>query len=300
MLLAQTAAAWWFGRGQFARSLRFDADAARSAARVKDRRSILDVLARVIPSLTRDPVAALLEKEIRVLSRAPRFRLLFFMGFSFGLLIWLPLAFRSDGALRDNYLTVVSAYAIMLLGDVCFWNSFGMDRSAAQAYFVMPVSVKQVLLAKNIAGAFFVLLEIVAVTLACVTVRFPVTSRHLGEALAVSCVVVPMLLAAGNLLSTRNARPIDPSNSWGGRSGGRSQAMLLLVYPAISAPVFLAYGARYAFEDSDLAFYGVLALDLVIGAIVYAVALESAAEAAVRGRERLLAGLSASQGPLGG
>jgi hypothetical protein len=76
--------------------------------------------------------------------------------------------------------------------------------------------------------------------------------------------------------------------------------MLLLLYPVISAPVFLAYGARYAFDDSDLAFYGILALDMAIGVIVYMVALDSAAEAAVRSRERLLEGLSASQGPLGG
>ena len=44
------------------------------------------------------------------------------MGFSFGLLIWLPLAFRggqeSDGFFAQNYLTIVSAYALMLLGEV--------------------------------------------------------------------------------------------------------------------------------------------------------------------------------------
>jgi len=32
----------------------------------------------------------------------------------------------------DNYLTFVSVYALLLLSDALFWNSFGFDRSAAQ------------------------------------------------------------------------------------------------------------------------------------------------------------------------
>ena len=38
-----------------------------------------------------DPVAAIVEKELRSLVRTPRFRLVFIMGFSFGILVWLPL-----------------------------------------------------------------------------------------------------------------------------------------------------------------------------------------------------------------
>ena len=45
-----------------------------------------------------DRFGVLVEKDIRFLSRAPRFRLVFLMGFTFGLLIWLPLAFGRDAA----------------------------------------------------------------------------------------------------------------------------------------------------------------------------------------------------------
>ena len=41
--------------------------------------------------------------------------------------------------LGNNYLTVVSVYSLLLLSEVCFWNSFGFDRSAAQIYFLAPV-----------------------------------------------------------------------------------------------------------------------------------------------------------------
>ena len=171
-----------------------------------------------------------MEKEVRILSRSARFRLLFLMGFSFGLLIWLPMAVREDteSFMRTNYLTVVSAYALMLLGDVCFWNSFGMDRSAVQAYFVMPVSIGTVLKAKNIAALFFILLELAMVSLFCALLRMPVTLSSVGEALAVTLVFATFLLSFGNMLSTRYPRAVDPSQSWRSGSVGRSQAFLLV------------------------------------------------------------------------
>ena len=61
------------------------------------------------------------------------------MGFSFGLLIWTPIAFgrlsTERSFMSDNYLTMVSIYALLLLSDALFWNCFGFDRSAAQDLF---------------------------------------------------------------------------------------------------------------------------------------------------------------------
>ena len=301
-LLVWTAAGWWFGRRQFERTLRFDAAEASAAHRPSaERVTLTDRLLRLPTKFLRDPLAALLEKELRFLSRAPRFRLLFLMGFSFGLLIWIPLAFRADGdsVIRTNYLTIVSAYALMLLGEVCFWNSFGLDRSAVQTYFVMPVRFATVMVAKNIAAACFIILELAMVAFFCLLLRLPVSPAQVTEAFVSTAVLAVFMLAAGNLLSVRHPRSVDPTQSWRSGSMGRVQAYLLFVYPLASAPVLLAYGARYAF-DSDLAFYGVLALDLLIGAIVYFVALESAVAAAESGRERMLEALSTGEGPVGG
>ena len=56
-----------------------------------------------LPSLLfRDPLAALIEKEIRFLVRSPRFRLVFLMGFTFGLVIWLPMALGRSGRRVDS------------------------------------------------------------------------------------------------------------------------------------------------------------------------------------------------------
>lgn len=298
-LCAAIALAAWFARTQFERSLRFDS-AAASSTTAAERASRLEWLYRIPERLMRDPLGVLVSKEIRFLSRAPRFRLLFLMGCSFGLLIWLPLLMRTGapGGVRSNYLTIVTAYALMLLGEALFWNQFGMDRSAAQTYFVAPVRFTTVLFAKNVAAVLFITMEVAFVMAACALLRFPVTGREAGEAAGVTAVLTVMLLGVGNLMSVRYAKPVDPSKSWR-NSAGRSQAWLLILYPVLSLPILLAYGARYAF-DTDLGFWAVIALDLLMAGAFYWVALESAAATAIERREELVQLLSNAQTPVAG
>jgi ABC-2 type transport system permease protein len=296
------AAAYWFGRRQFERGLSFDAaegnatPAPRTGARGWGE-AFFRLPARLFP----DPMAAIVEKELRVLSRAPRFRLVFTMGFSFGLIVWLPLAFRraeaGAGAFSSNYLTFVSLYALLLLGEVCFWNVFGFDRSAAQSYFAMPVRLQTVIAAKNVTAVFFVLLEITAIDVVCAALRMPFSWPKMAEAYSVTLVVTLYLVAVGNLTSMYNPRPVDPAKSLRSASAGRIQAFLVLVYPLASLPVMLAYLARYAFQK-EAAFYGVLAFAAVLGAIVYWVSMESAVETAMARKEQILTMLSQGEGPI--
>lgn len=304
-----TILAYLFGRWQFERSLRFDADAARAsesnalAAGETDAGGLFERLYRLPSVLLPDPLGALVEKELRFLSRAPRFRLLFLMGFSFGLLVWLPVAFghsqRGTSAFAENYLTFVSVYALLLLGEVCFWNIFGFDRSAAQVYFLVPVRLSTVMIGKNIAALFFILVEVTAITLVCGLLRMPITPLKLIEAYSVTLVVTLYLLGIGNLTSTYNPRPVNPANSFRTSSAGRVQALLMLIYPLAAIPVGLAFLARYAL-DSEIAFFAVLTLAALLGGVVYSIAMESAVGAAERKKEQLLAALSQGEGPIAG
>lgn len=302
-LILWTAAAYAFGQWQFRRSLRFDAEEARASETGQlTRRSWLERLYRIPSRIFPDPLGALVEKEIRFLSRSSRFRLVFLMGFSFGLIVWLPFAFERgnrDGAMAQNYLTIVSVYALMLLGDVCFWNSLGFDRKAVQVYYVMPVPISSVLLAKNISATFFVFLEITMVAIVCALLRLPLTASMIAESFSVAFVLTVFLLAIGNLMSVRSPRPIDPAQSWRRSSAGRVQAFLLVVYPAAAAPVMLAYAARYAF-DSQIAFYATLLFDLAIGGIFYWIAMESSVNASHRLKEEIVTLLSQGEGPVTG
>jgi ABC-2 type transport system permease protein len=297
-MAAWTAASYLFGRNQFERGFRFDAEEARATA-AGEAPPFADRLYRLPGLLLPDPMGAIVEKELRFLSRAPRFRLVFFMGFSFGLLIWLPLALRgsAEGFFASNYLTFVTVYALMLLGEVSFWNTFGFDRSATQIYFLVPVSFERVLLAKNIAAGIFVFLEISAAALVCALLRMPLAASRVAECFAVALVLTLFLLAIGNLGSTYYPRPVDPTHSWRSASGGKFQALLMILYPVLALPIVLAYMARFAF-DSTWAFYGVLAVGGALGLLFYWVAMESAASAAHDRKEQIIATLSRGDGPL--
>lgn len=305
-LIFWTAAGAWFGYAQFRRGLRWDADEQRAkerpAAESPRRASLREALYRLPSRLFPDPLGALVEKEIRFLTRTPRFRLVFFMGFSFGIIIWFPLIFgksRGPGVLADNFLVLVSIYAAMLLGEVLFWNNLGFDRHAAQNYYILPVRLSTVLIGKNLTAIFFLFLEVGLVTAVCGLLRLPVTGPKILEAFAVTLLLGLYLMAAGNLASTHSPRPMDPAQAWRQSSGAKVQWLLLLVYPAVSIPIMLAYAARYAFE-TQAAFYLVLLAGFTVAALTYYVALESSAEAADQRRERILAALSRNEGPMGG
>ncbi len=302
VLMGWTFVCYAFGRWQFERGLRFDVRAAdvRSAT-PGPAASITDRLFRLPSYLLPDPVGALLEKELRSLARSPRFRVVFVMGFTFGLLIWLPIMLRgrAEGAtfLTDNYLSFVSLYALLLLGEVSFWNSFGFDRSAARIYFTLGTPITHVLVGKNIAAVLFVFCEVTAVAAVCSLLRIPITLPMLFEAYAVTLVLALYMLGAGNLGSTHYPRGVDPRQAWRSTSAGRFQAMLLLVYPLIATPVALAFLARWALR-SDLAFWGVLALAAAVGAVFYRVALNSAVATVGRRQEEFLGALAGATGPV--
>jgi ABC-2 type transport system permease protein len=308
-MAAWVAVAWWFGRNQFERGLRFDADASEASARAS---VVTDThwserLYRLPAALLPDPIAALVEKELRSLARSPRFRLVFFMGFSFGLLIWLPMASQDRSLIHgemsgtsfgsENFLTLVSGYALLLLGEVCFLNSFGFDRGAAQAYWVFPITFKQGLISKNIAAMCFILLEVTVITLACYLVGMHVGLLKILQAFLVCLTMALFLMAIGNLTSVRNPRPVNPNRSMRSTPAGKTQAMLLVIYPVAGFPIALAYLAEYAFE-TPWAFYGVMLFNLLIATIVYLVAMDSAVETADARREGIVTALSQGEGPV--
>jgi ABC-2 type transport system permease protein len=302
VLLAWTAAAYAFGRTQFERGLRFDAKEASSRGSSSLRRvSRLEWWYQLPNAVFRDPLAALIEKELRFLSRAPRFRLVFLMGFSFGLLIWAPIAFGRLSAersfLTDNYLTMVSIYALLLLSDALFWNCFGFDRGAAQVYFLVPVKMSTVLAGKNLAASFLVLMEITAIALVCALLRLPLSGRRILEAFSVTCVITLFILAVGNMSSLYNPRAVNPVKAMKTAASSRSQALMMLAFPITLAPVALAFLARYAF-DTEWAFFGVLLFGGVVGVLVYVYSMQSALRAAASRREQIIGALSSGEGPI--
>jgi len=248
-----------------------------------------------------DPLGALVEKEVRFLTRSPRFRLVFLMGFTFGLLIWLPIVLggqnNSQSFLSSNYLTVVSVYSLLLLSEACFWNFFGFDRSAAQFYFLAPVAFSRVLIGKNLSALFFIVLEIGLIALICGLLGMPLHPVTLVESFGVAGVISIFMLAVGNQLSIRHARSMNPAASFRSGASGRMQAILFVIWPIAFVPVGLAYLARYAFA-SEAAFFAVLVVDAALGAVIYKLSLDSAVIAAGQLKEQMVTALSRGEGPI--
>lgn len=300
ILVGWTGAAWIFGHWQFKRALRSETGGEARDAAAPARLRAGRLLERWVSSLLPDPLAALTLKELLTLGRTPRFRLVFLMGFTFGVLIFLPMMLRQQGlgtpAWAEYRLTMVAVYALLLLGDAVFWNIFGFDRSAAQIYFTAPQEFGWVLVGKNLAAMVFVLLEVSGVALVWRLIGMPVRSQEVVETYAVTVVLCLYLMGTGNLVSLYYPRAASPDRSMGATSSFSVRILLLLAYPVLASPVLLAYAARYAFQ-SRLAFYLTLGFAATLGVFYYGFALGSASVRALRRRELFLDTLRQGGGP---
>jgi ABC-2 type transport system permease protein len=304
-LAAWTLAAAWFGRTQFDRSLRYDASAAlASTDQSGTRASFADSWYRMPSRILPDPIGAIVEKELRTLARAPAFRNLFFMGFTFGLLIWLPMVIGKPGAgahrdsfIASHFLTVVALYALTLLGQVTYWNCFAFDRSASAFWFVAPQPISAVLVAKNVASQAPVYLEITILAAISLVLRLLSGWGEVVEAFAVIATCSIYMLAMGNITSVEYPRGLNPERASQGGSGGRFQLLVLIFYPLALLPAGMAFLARYAF-NSEIVFRVVLAMAAAAGALIYKLTLHSAADTALKRREAILRALGTGEGPV--
>ena len=291
-----TCAMYLLARWQFAHSLR-DEDLIRggttSTTSPRQNGGFLAGVLEFPNRLFADPLAALIEKEIRSLLRMPRFRIVFGMACFFSIIVFVPLAFESTGThfMRENFLMVVSLYGLLLLSDTLLWNIFGLDRGAAQIYFVAPVNLKAVFRAKNITAVLFVLTQNLVVFLVAILFRFPITPLSVATSLSASAVVGLFLLAVGNLSSVSIPRPIDPTQTLRKQAGGKIQIWLAGCALGSYLLVGFAFLARWAIQR-DWALFAVFTLEFALGLVVFHIAQDSALEHALRQRENLVDTLS--------
>ena len=301
LLAAWTLLVFWFARRQFARSLVQD-DVFRGPINSGAPKNTASLpLLDSISNLFQDPTAALIQKEFRSLLRMPRFRVMLGMACVFSILVFLPVLLGEggkNGFLRHNYFSIVNLYALLIMADALLLNIFGVDRAAAQIYFISPVSLATVIKAKNLAAWAFILLQNLLV--AALTPFFTrVTFFAVAAGFLASAVAGIHLMWAGNILSVLMPRPIDPSSTLKKQAGAKIQLWILLCTIGMAVLVGFAYLARWAF-DSDWALLGVLLFEFTIGYVVYRVALDTAVERGVDQRERIIDALSKTSSPVGG
>jgi ABC-2 type transport system permease protein len=291
-------AAWWFSRGQFFRSLRFDADERRQPGLDARPAGAMERIFRLPSRFLPDPLAALVEKEMRTLSRIPRVRVVFAMSCFFGLVLFLPSIMGKRPASSrfvENALPIMAVYGLLMLSQLTFWNCFGFDRSALMGYFCWPIRLRDVFVAKNLTVALVLLPQIVIVWGMTAVIRLPASPGKFLEAVIVMIAAALYWFGLGNIASVRLPRAMNPEKM--NQMSGKMQALTIWVAPLLLLPIVLAYVARAVFH-SQLIFAAVMGVALILGAIFYHVCLDSAVEAARTRRETMLQTLSHSEGPI--
>jgi ABC-2 type transport system permease protein len=303
--------AYGFGRWQFERSIRYDAASVKPQRRKSDVRRISEEktereslptglaerLFRFPSRFLPDPLAAMVEKELRTFARIPRFRLVYAMSGLFGIVLYLP-AIRNphpQSFFMRNALPVMALYGLMMLGPISYWNAFGFDRSAVQGYFSWPIQFRDVLIAKNITVALLLIPQMVLIELVGRAAHLPSSFWKFLETMAVMLIASLYWFSMGNICSVRMPRAMDPEKM--NQMANKMQALSIWSAPLLLLPIALAYWAREVFE-SEIVFGGVLSIAAIVGAVFYRVGLDSAVSAADRGRESMLMQLSPSEGPL--
>jgi len=288
-------AAYLFGRWQFLRGLRFDGETAAEPRAALPRVAWSDAVFRLPGRLLPDPVGALLEKELRLWSRIPRFRLLYPMACAFGPVFFSRIGARRGPGHPELLLPLMAVYGLLQLGQITFWNAFGFDRSAAQGYFSWPVRFRDVLVAKNLAVLCLLPPMVVANALIARAFGLNATPGMVAETVVTLLLAAVYWCALGNLFSVRY--PVPMAASAMGRGSDRMHSLALLGAPLVLLPIVLAYWARWFFDSSPV-FWGVLAVAALVGGIFYWVGLDSASADAFAGRERLLGELAGGEGPV--
>jgi ABC-2 type transport system permease protein len=301
LALLYAALAYCFGRWQFERGIRYDGAPKHVAPAILSPVGPARLSERLLSSpsgFLPDPLAALVEKELRTFARIPRFRMVYAMSCIFGIVFYLP-ALRNPHASTSfftrNALPIMGLYGLMMLGPISYWNAFGFDRSAAQGYFSWPIRFRDVLMAKNIAVALLLIPQIVLIALVSRAAHLPSSFWKFLEAMAVMLIASLYWFSMGNIFSVRMPRAMDPEKM--NQMANKMQALSIWTAPLLLLPIGLAYWARVVFEN-EIVFSAVLLIAAILGGIFYRVGLDSAVETAVRGRESMLVQLSRSDGPL--
>lgn len=292
-----------FGMIQFRVGFRFDTSAARTEllGAGEEGTSWVDRLYHLPSRLLPDPLAAMVGKELRYVLRSARFRFLFLMGCSFGVVVWLPFALRrggpAGGPLQSSFLALLSLYALMLIGQVTFLNSFGFDRSAARYFYWMPISPTQLLIAKNLVGALFVALQVLVLAAICFLLGVTIGPWQILEALAAAAIAALYMASLGNLTSVTFAAGISPERVSRAGGGRGIQGLIVMLYPVLISPLLAAYFARYYWRTLR-GFALLMGIAALGAAALYTATLPLASRLAWVRREELLTDLSRGEGPL--
>ena len=201
------------------------------------------VLGRIWPG----PGGALLEREVTFLSRHPLPLVLsIILPAVAGLIAWkLQPYIPADSGEVVRALPILGVALYVHLSTQTFWlNGFGWERGGARLYFLAPVRLEAVLVAKNLSVASLALgIELVSVALMVVAGGWP-PGWALAGTLALHLGAAPWFFALGNAVAILNPRVAPLTLQRSGTLPALSALAGMVIFSAVAAlfalPVLLA------------------------------------------------------------
>jgi len=199
----------------------------------------LEIERALAPARPRSAVGVVFAKELLYVRRNT--------GLLYSLIVPIVMVFLFAGRMttRGNSLWILPgaiAYTLLSVMPLSY-NSFGLEAGGAQFYFLAPVRLRDVFLAKNLLGVLLALIEIAVVLSVLV---------YIGARPSLQMVVLTLLWAAaalligltfGNLRSISAPKRIEFSRAAGKQASPLSAFIgmgILLVAAAVGAGLFLA------------------------------------------------------------
>jgi len=238
------------------------------------------------------PVAAVFEKEVRYLLRsAPVIFMLVMPVVVLAIFRINPARSGARSALfataADWAFPVGAAYALLMLSNMVY-NAFGADGSGLQFFFIAPVPLRDVLLAKNMGHLAVMVVDTVLVLIASSLLFRPPRGDVVFVTLAALLFAFPLNLAAGNLMSVYSPKRYDLA-TFGRQRANTGTAIVAMIVQAFELGVcFLVIFACY--RAGQVWFAGIIFVLLAAVAFaVYWAILNKSAQAALDRREVLVA-----------
>jgi ABC-2 type transport system permease protein len=241
-------------------------------------------------------VAAGLIKEIRYLLRSgpklyvlvmPVFMVLLFSVRSSG----MSYAGVQHSAFTGMLFSYGCAYTQLLFVGLIY-NSLGGDGTGVQFYFIAPVRMRDVILAKNLLTCGIFALEAVLIYIAAAFIATPAPLDLTAATLAWSIFALFLNMSVGNVRSIVSPKVLDPGKMRSQNvSGVNSLISLLVVVASVGLGAVTAALCHY----SHLSYWPAAAVFLVLAALslaAYALVLQKLDEIAANNLEALTATLS--------
>ncbi len=173
------------------------------------------------------PVSAIVEKELRYLSRSGPMLFTLIMPMFMVFILWGG----RKGFLSQQMgfvFPVGAAYSLLVMTNLIY-NNFGGDGGGIQFFLVSPVSFRRIAAGKNLAHAAILAFDVLILWLGVCVIYQPPTLKVMALTLAWYLLASPLNFTAGNLLSIYSPKRIDYSTF--GRQ--RASASTILVSLAV-------------------------------------------------------------------